>query len=72
MDTLKQKFLDFAKARANESKGTSYEWDFKTLYPEEKDIEYFLSVMESCPKYSWKDENDWDNLIDWFESLPTY
>lgn len=68
----KDRFLAFVRCRAEESKGTPYEWDFDTLYPTKMDEDYFFSVIESCPKYTWEDENDWDNLIDWFEELPTY
>jgi hypothetical protein len=72
MNALKQQFVDFAKARANESKGTPYEWDFNTLYPTEKDVEYFFAVVEGHPKYDWKTNEHWDDIIDWFEDLPVY
>ena len=64
-DEIKERFLAFAKKRAEQSKGYSYEWELT-------DEEYFLTIVQQCPKRGsdWRDENWWDEIIDWYESLP--
>ena len=71
MDKLRQDFIAFAKRRAEDSKGTSYEWDFNQLYDTDDD---FMAVIESCnvKRLHWHNTVCWDELIDWFENLPIY
>jgi hypothetical protein len=69
---LKYCFIEFAKQRALESKGTPYEWDFNQLYPRPEDIDYFIAIIEGYPKCDWKSGEHWDDIIDWFEDLPVY
>lgn len=68
----KKRFIDYAKQRAKESLNTNYEWQWEDLYPTEEDENLFLQVIEDCKHLSWKDENDWERLLDWFEDLPIY
>ena len=70
--TLREKFIMFAKWRAEDSKGTPYEWDFNQLYPTAKDEDYFIAIVEDNHKYNWKTGEHWDDIMDWFEDLPTY
>ena len=69
---MRNQFVAFARQRAEESKGTSYEWDFGTLYPTEEDEDYFIAVIEGHPKFDWRKGEHWDDILDWFEDLPTY
>jgi hypothetical protein len=71
MDKLKQDFIAFAKRRAEESKGTPYEWDFNQLYDTDDD---FMDIIESCEvkRLHWHNTAYWDELMDWFENLPIY
>ena len=71
MDKLRQDFIAFAKRRAEDSKGTTYEWDFNQLYETDDD---FMDVIESCniKRLHWHNTVCWDELIDWFETLPIY
>ena len=68
------RFLEYARQRAKESKGTPYEWDFNKLYPTENDELFFISVIQSCPskRLNIENESTWDELIDWFENEPNY
>ena len=74
MNEVSKRFVEYAKQRALESKGTKYEWSFEKLYPREEDVYYFLSVIEGCPRPNLiiEDEDCWDELMDWFEALPNY
>lgn len=69
---MRNQFIEFAKQRAIESQGTSYEWDFDTLYPTMKDEDYFIAVVSGHPKFDWTTGEHWDDIIDWFEDLPNY
>ena len=71
MSNIKE-FIEYAKQRSVESKGTNYEWDFNKLYPNENEIQFFLSVIEQHPRYTIVDDNHWDDIIDWFENLESY
>lgn len=72
-DDFTKRFIEFVKERSEQSKGTSYEWDFDKLYPTKADVDYFLNVVKGHPMYDWDTEDyHWDDIIDWFESLPNY
>lgn len=71
-EEIKQRFIEYAKQRAKESLNTSYAWQWEHLYPTEEDENLFIQVIEDCKHLNWKDENDWERLLDWFEDLPIY
>lgn len=68
VENLTDELITFAKKRSEDSKGTNYEWDFDKFYPTEEDIEYFISIIESCPFYNIRNKHQWDDLFDWFEN----
>lgn len=69
---MRTKFIEFAKQRAKESKGTNYEWCFEQFYQTKADEDYFIAVIEGHPKFNWETGEHWDDIIDWFEDLPNY
>lgn len=69
---MRSKFIEYVKQRSEQSKGTTYEWEFSKLYPTKADEDYFIAVIEGHPKFDWKTGEHWDDIIDWFEDLPTY
>lgn len=58
--TKEKEFIKYAKQRANESKGTDYEWDF------DNEIE-FLYLIRQHPKHNIKNKSSWEDIIDWYE-----
>lgn len=71
LNALKLRFLEHAHKRAEESKGTDYEWN---LSYKESDRQDFIDCIETCenPRLNWTKESTWDELIDWYENLPNY
>lgn len=55
---MEEEFLAHAATRAEESKGTAYEWDFK------------INRLNILIFAEGRLDEDWDDIIDEYEDLP--